>query len=876
MTAPALPRSLVSALAGLFLPALALVTAPLPAAPAGSKELVHVDAEGVIRWNTDNRELALYGANYCLPSSSDYRAAGYVGADREKLVEKDLAHFARMGWDAMRISFWGDWESCDLQGNLIADDHVDVMDYAIAEAGKRGVHVLLSPITTYSAWWPDAKPDTPYPGFSKVYQRSELGTNLAAIAAQCNYLKQILNHVNPYTGVALKDDPTILFVEMINEPAHHPEDFKGSVDYIDALVAAVRSTGCQKLLFHNLTQDRRIAPALRASKIQGLTAGWYPTGLNAGHLLTGNYLRTVDDYPPLRDETLRGLAKIVYEFDIPDTNTAVMYPAMARTFRSVGVQFATMFSYDMLDTAAYNLGWQTHFLNLVYSPKKAMGAVIAAEVMRSLPRGGSYGAYPANTRFGPARVNPAADASELVTDTVYLSDNGSTTPPPDAAKLRRVAGFGSSPVVGYEGLGAYFLDQLGAGLWRLELYPDAVLVQDPFAQYLNAKTVSSRLVWHEWPMTVRLPDLGEEFTVTALDDGNTRRARAAAGTFPAYPGVYLLSRAAAADLSTLPARIGHLGLREFICPPGPKLPPQILPAVPETYAVGQPVCVAAEVVTPEQPSEVTFHWRAPWGREYSAVRLARTHAYRYEAVLPAGTLPDSGIDYYFTATTDDGRVRRPAPPAEILTARAARPADPLVLFDAAADVHSLAFTRIGDGGRSGVFKFMPAAGDDPAAVRIMLPLSHDRTLDDYTTSLTVKPRLTDRQAHLPELTSLHLRARGPANPPEVFLTLVESDGTSWSGRIATSAGPWSDVVIPLSNLTLSRGVKLPLGFPERWNYWLTPAAGRGGPGDHIRLENVERVQLSLRPAAAPAAAPADTAATPDSWIDLATVSLQRD
>ena len=45
---------------------------------------------------------------------------------------------------------------------------------------------------------------------------------------------------------------------------------------------------------------------------------------------------------------------------------------------------------------------------------------------------------------------------------------------------------------------------------------------------------------------------------------------------------------------------------------------------------------------------------------------------------------------------------------------------------------------------------------------------------------------------------------------------------------------------------VARGVKLPQGYPGTWNYWVGPAAGRGGPGDAIRLPRVERLQLSLR------------------------------
>ena len=134
----------------------------------------------------------------------------------------------------------------------------------------------------------------------------------------------------------------------------------------------MRSTGCRKLLFHNVSQDFAITPAIKASNVQGVTFAWYPTGLNSGHTLGENYLRTVDDYPPMLRPDLQNLPRIVYEFDSPDMNSGYMYPAMVRTFRSVGAQFITMFSYDMLETAPYNLGWQTHFLNLVYSPRKAV------------------------------------------------------------------------------------------------------------------------------------------------------------------------------------------------------------------------------------------------------------------------------------------------------------------------------------------------------------------------------------------------------------------------------------------------------------------------------------------------------------------------
>ena len=65
--------------------------------------------------------------------------------DRKKMIDEDMAHFARMGWDGLRLTFWGDWEASDSAGNLIANDHLDLQDYLIAKARERGIYMLFLP-----------------------------------------------------------------------------------------------------------------------------------------------------------------------------------------------------------------------------------------------------------------------------------------------------------------------------------------------------------------------------------------------------------------------------------------------------------------------------------------------------------------------------------------------------------------------------------------------------------------------------------------------------------------------------------------------------------------------------------------------------------
>jgi len=313
-----------------------------------------------------------------------------------------------------------------------------------------------------------------------------------------------------------------------------------------------------------VSQDFRIADAIRRSKAQGITFGWYPTGLNAGHELEGNYLRGADAYPDMLRPELARLPRIVYEFDSPDLRTGTMYPAMARVFRTVGTQFAAMFAYDMLATSSRNLGWQTHYLNLVYTPRKAMSAIIAAEAMRRLPRMQDYGPYPQNTRFGDFHIAYDGDLGELVARDAFMYTSSTNAKPPNLGSSSASPDNGSSSTVAYEGEGVYFLDKIRPGVWRLEVYPDAVPDSRSF-EPPSADKVVTRALSRTWPMTITLPDLGPSFSTQPITAANSQTVGRDGWPVHGHPGVYVLS-AGAVDLASLPATIGHIGFREYTPP----------------------------------------------------------------------------------------------------------------------------------------------------------------------------------------------------------------------------------------------------------------------------------------------------------------------
>lgn len=846
-------------------------------AQKGTKELVYQDKAGVVRWNGTKKEVALFGANYCLPSACDYRAAGYVTNDRKKVVDADMAHFARMGWDALRLCLWGDWENSDTLGNLVNNDHLNLMDYVIFKAKERGIYFLLSPIVTYSSQWPDAMQDTiSAKGFSTYFKKGELGTNPRAIAAQQNYLTQLLNHVNLYTGVALKNEPNILFIEMINEPWHHSDDVQGSVRYINALVDAVRNTGCNKILFHNYSQDFAMAKPMQQSKIQGVSFAWYPSGLNSGNTLSGNYLPVVDHYSPemLRPEISKK-AKIVYEFDSPDLLTGYMYPAMARAFREVGAQWASMFSYDMLATAPYNLGWQTHCLNMVYTPTKAASAIIAAEVMKNIPRLKKFGNYPTNTTFGPFQIDYAQDLSVMNTADKFLYANSTSIAPQNSATLQKIVGYGSSPVVRYEGKGLYFLDKIKTGTWRLEVYPDAAQVADPFNMPSPDKIVI-RAIHRNWPMTIQLPDLGSSFSVQALNAGNDFSLAVQNGTFNIKPGVYILTTDNAFNRHGLLKKLGNINMDEFYCPDDQALPPQVALIQQPSYYAGKDIVVSANVYSQRDPQHVTLFVKSGAGN-FFPMPMQRDSGYTYKASIPAAHATEGWLEYCIVVKDSNTTINYPSriskspddwdfSGSSTWKAAVVKERTPLNLVTAGDAENKIAFTRIGDGIRYGIYKIIPSSQTGAPAFHLELPLSYDKHLKDYTISVPVTNKIAARKEDISGAKTLLLQARGVNEKQQAYITLVENDGTSWSKKIDLK-GDWNNIRIPLNELELSKGAMLPLGYPGDWKYWFEPAAGRSAK-DGVKPQNIGWIQLSMRPSDGK-----KEGATEASWIDLTTATL---
>lgn len=121
---------------------------------------------------------------------------------------------------------------------------LDGLDYLIAALGKRNMHAVLV-LNNYWQWsggmaqyvsWHE-KSAIPYPGdwgvfmtySAKFYACDECQTWYRA------HIAMIVDHVNPYTRLKYRDDPSVFAWELANEPRRYPEA------WIDDTAAYIKS-----------------------------------------------------------------------------------------------------------------------------------------------------------------------------------------------------------------------------------------------------------------------------------------------------------------------------------------------------------------------------------------------------------------------------------------------------------------------------------------------------------------------------------------------------------------------------------------------------------------------------------------------------------
>lgn len=790
---------------------------------------IYIDEEGFMRWNENHKKAFFFGVNYAAPFAFGYRHIKARGMDLEKAIEQDVYHLARMGVNAFRIHVF-DTEITDAQGNIKDNEHLRLFDYLIAELEKRKIKIILTPIAFWGNGYPEE--DTPTDAFSYRYGKLEALVNKKAWQAQENYLNQFFSRKNRYTGKVYYKDPSVIAAEINNEPQHSGAK-KKVTKYIDRMIQSVRSTGWDKPIFYNISESPQYADAVVQSKANGYTFQWYPSGLVAGRTQQGNFLPHVSKYN-IPFDTIPGFekgAKMVYEFESADIEDSYVYPEIAKSFRNAGFQWATLFAYDPMALADVNTEYQTHYLNLAYTPSKAISFMIAGQVFKEDSR---------------AEISYEHSRSELVEDTLFYYSNSSKLVPPRPEALKHIAGVGRSPVVNYTGSGAYFLDKLASGIWRLEIMPDVIPLSDPFAKASPQKKVRG-IEWNAHTMNIRLPNLGKGYSIAGINKGNSVQSEAREKAIQVSPGAYIL-RATAKKSFPLSdkQKMGDLEINEFVTPkPDKAEETKIHHRPPRTLSTGSPVVIKATAsgVSPTDSLTLTLYTTH---RKSQKLKMERKGS-EYAVALPDNTLEPGVLRYYISVYQENRNLtfpgKREGLPSdwdfysnEAYEIFVNHPEAGITLFDPKRDRNNLNFYS--KNWKENPYSFVAATEESDKLGLESWVTSSGNEKENFTDwQVYVGDLIQNRKQDLKGFKTLKIKVKSNRRKASASIALITKEGNSYTASFKLN-DHLSTISVPLKDLQQKKMFLLPRPYPGFQPFYYDSKEKK-----KFNLHDVERVGI---------------------------------
>jgi len=482
----------------------------------------------------DGSEVALWGVNLQTALSWEYNGRlKKCGVPLEaealkRIADQNLDELVRLRATVIRMHLLPS-DFTDAEGNLRDSVFLDALDYTISGCHARGLYVYLTLMNEMGgAYLKDS--------FMSGRDRREWITDPALADKSTHYIRALLERENRYTKVPYQAEPAIAVFEIANEPGYvdyaalgsettfsalrqtfekwcAAKGCTGNLDlyyrvfryelvraHIDRMCKVIRDTGSTKPVVWNLNWPHMIQghedvfQAAADSMVDGVSFCLYPGQSDVpehywqhpADLSGKNYLPYVAqsglEYERLGwalGRRFEGKAKLVYEYETFFNQSSYLYPAMARLFRSLGVQIANMWTYSLTPAAEYMSG--SHHLNLYCTPHKAVSFVIAGEVLANTSRyAGMAQKSDDNLVFGSCAVSFANNLSIWRTGDTYMQSQASAlTPFPPSPETRHVIACGNSPYVTYEGTGIYTVE-IGKDAVEIEINPDSTFVQPPW------------------------------------------------------------------------------------------------------------------------------------------------------------------------------------------------------------------------------------------------------------------------------------------------------------------------------------------------------------------------------------------------------------
>ena len=148
-----------------------------------------------------------YGVNLC----------GDANVPDHEFADVLVTRFVRLGYNAVRIHHYEkDLVKGSADGLALNPESVDRLDCLLAKCYEKGIYVTTDLFTSRPVTWRAIGIDRDGAMNGQVYKNMVL-VHDGAFRNWAAFVKNLLTHVNPYTGRAYKDEPGLPLLSLINE-----------------------------------------------------------------------------------------------------------------------------------------------------------------------------------------------------------------------------------------------------------------------------------------------------------------------------------------------------------------------------------------------------------------------------------------------------------------------------------------------------------------------------------------------------------------------------------------------------------------------------------------------------------------------------------
>ncbi|HAI11469.1 MAG TPA: hypothetical protein DCM28_07170 [Phycisphaerales bacterium] len=215
-------------------------------APAGKYGRIIIDKDGHFATQKNNQRIRFYGNNLCF-------SANILPSDQCKSLART---FRMMGYNTVRFHHFDreitDHESGD---STKLDENMDRLDQLFYEMKQQGMYITIDMFVSRIFGKNEVA------GFEKIDPTSFkalMMVNDEAFNSWAAFTRNLLNHVNPYTKLAWKDDPALFALCMTNEN-NATQTYRRSMRPVKDLVDAAFEKYLQKQGKSDVSGDDRKA-----------------------------------------------------------------------------------------------------------------------------------------------------------------------------------------------------------------------------------------------------------------------------------------------------------------------------------------------------------------------------------------------------------------------------------------------------------------------------------------------------------------------------------------------------------------------------------------------------------------------------------------